>query len=422
MVPDLPVGEDFAGALHRAIGDTALDDVLTRTFTANGEVFTVVSRKVEARADGELRLWSSGTGELCGTLTGHQGRVSSVAVAQDGRSAVSAGWDGSVRLWDLASGTELTRHNDRYAWYASARFQPHGGMVACCGYVGDIDFYDAGTLQRVGTVRLPAVLTGAMTFSRRGHIVFAAGYAGGVQAYHLRSGRQLRPLPGDGAAVSGLAVSATGGMLAASRDDGSVTVWELARGELVPQAIRHDGPVTGCAFGADGGTLVTTSRDGTVRRWDLKMKRVSVVWSGDSPVLGLAELPPNRVVVSTGEGQLVVVDPAGEAQSIVITGPPGHVETVACSPNGQVIVAGSVNEPPTGGMPVTDGVGRPASLVEGLVFRGRRVGYLPDAAIWDRVHTACLQAFAITTADRAEPRVHRSAPIARAVSRTGTGS
>src|SRR5205807_275079 len=52
-------------------------------------------------------------------LLGHTGRVRSVAVAADGRSAVSGSYDRTVRAWDLAGGrctAVLEGHSD---WVSS---------------------------------------------------------------------------------------------------------------------------------------------------------------------------------------------------------------------------------------------------------------------------------------------------------------
>ena len=52
-------------------------------------------------------MWDLEAGTEVYALTGHDSRVSAVAVTQDGRRAVSGGDDGMVRVWDVAHGVEL---------------------------------------------------------------------------------------------------------------------------------------------------------------------------------------------------------------------------------------------------------------------------------------------------------------------------
>jgi hypothetical protein len=69
--------------------------------------------------DGSVRLWDAASSAPLATLSGHEGRVSSVALgAVAGRMVVvSGGDDGSVRLWDAASSAPL------------ATLSGHEGMV-----------------------------------------------------------------------------------------------------------------------------------------------------------------------------------------------------------------------------------------------------------------------------------------------------
>ena len=51
--------------------------------------------------DRDIHLWAVDTAERTGTLSGHSGKVLSLALSSDGRYLVSGGEDGSVRVWDL---------------------------------------------------------------------------------------------------------------------------------------------------------------------------------------------------------------------------------------------------------------------------------------------------------------------------------
>lgn len=54
-----------------------------------------------------LRLSDIASGESRRSFTGHKDTVWSVAVAPDGRTALSGGYDKTLRLWDVAMGKSL---------------------------------------------------------------------------------------------------------------------------------------------------------------------------------------------------------------------------------------------------------------------------------------------------------------------------
>ncbi|RKP25142.1 WD40-repeat-containing domain protein [Syncephalis pseudoplumigaleata] len=49
--------------------------------------------------DGTVKLWSSGDWHLQKTLVGHEGRVTSVSIAQDAKFIASSGFDRTFKLW-----------------------------------------------------------------------------------------------------------------------------------------------------------------------------------------------------------------------------------------------------------------------------------------------------------------------------------
>jgi len=54
-----------------------------------------------------LQVWDIKGGRKLRTLEGHFSKVTGVAVADDGRFAVSASEDRTMRVWDVESGREL---------------------------------------------------------------------------------------------------------------------------------------------------------------------------------------------------------------------------------------------------------------------------------------------------------------------------
>ncbi len=68
--------------------------------------------KTMVQTQGRLvRLWNTETGKGNDLSGGHLGEVSSVAVATDGKTALTVGSDRTIRHWDVAQGKELKKYD-----------------------------------------------------------------------------------------------------------------------------------------------------------------------------------------------------------------------------------------------------------------------------------------------------------------------
>ena len=79
----------------------------------NDSVYTVAiapdgKTAVSGSDDNTLKLWDLQTGKEISTLTGHNSRVLAVAIAPDGKTAVSGSDDNTLKLWDLQTGKEIS--------------------------------------------------------------------------------------------------------------------------------------------------------------------------------------------------------------------------------------------------------------------------------------------------------------------------
>ena len=61
-------------------------------------------RAISASADKTLKIWDTDTGIELRTLTGHTGPVRGVAIAPDGLTAISASDDNTLKIWDIKTG------------------------------------------------------------------------------------------------------------------------------------------------------------------------------------------------------------------------------------------------------------------------------------------------------------------------------
>ena len=165
------------------------------------------------------------------TLTGHNGRVSSVAFSPDGTRLASASGNGSgtpgepgeVKVWDATSGQEiltLKGHTDRVT---SIAFSPDGKRLASASSDRTVKVWDAA------------------------------------------SGQETLTLKGHNDGVGSVAFSPDGKRLASGSTDQTVKLWDVTSGQ---ETLTLKGHVSGVAFSADGKRLVSGSNDGTVKVWD----------------------------------------------------------------------------------------------------------------------------------------------------------
>ncbi|MGI0499338.1 WD40 repeat domain-containing protein [Limnospira platensis] len=101
--------------------------------------------------DKTLKLWDLEQGRELATLSGHSGWVNAVAIAPDGKRAVSASDDKTLKLWDLEQGRELATLSGHSGWVNAVAIAPDGKLAVSASDDETLKLWDLATGRAIAT-------------------------------------------------------------------------------------------------------------------------------------------------------------------------------------------------------------------------------------------------------------------------------
>ncbi|HEV3260675.1 MAG TPA: hypothetical protein VG013_27725, partial [Gemmataceae bacterium] len=275
---------------------------------------------------------------------GHTGAVLSVAVAPDGRTALSGGKDRTARLWDVATGEEVRRYADNQTAVRCVGFQPDGRRALRGTVDGTVRVWDLKSNQPlmsypgfgdtdVNAVFLPGergflaagrrflrlwpehgnsqvnhefkpnVVT-SLAVSGDGLRAVVGTVSGSARLWDIQNEQEGLTLVGRKAEILGIAMTGDGRYAATASADKTVSLWDLKTGHELHHLKGHGGPVRSVAFSPDGRRVLSGSEDGSVRLWDVKTGKLLLRLDGHrGPVHSVVFTPDGRHALSGGEDQ-----------------------------------------------------------------------------------------------------------------------
>jgi WD40 repeat protein len=320
------------------------DSVTAVVFSPDGRTLASASR------DKTIELWEAGTGRELRTLSGHTDGVTSLAFCPSSALLASGSWDGTVRLWDFSAGRQvrtLTGHASNVSSVACAR---DGRAVAASGGSDHrINLWEVASGRELPPLAGEARTVETLSFSPDGRVLASAGEADAVRLWEVPSGRTSGTLEGHAQYVKSVAFSADGRSLVSGSIDGVVRVWPLADGKASQRSISaHNGAVTAALFTPNGGQIASRGGDGTIKIWDSSTGALLRTFQVGKPPGGscsLAVSPDGRLIAAgTVNREIKLWSLADGTELRSLTGHAGAVNAVAFSPDGRTVASGSTDK------------------------------------------------------------------------------
>jgi WD40 repeat protein len=289
-------------------------------------------------------------------LTGHTGRVHSVAFSPDGSTLASGcdqgtGPDGSlvsggrrVRLWNVATRACTAALAGPQGAASSVAFSPDGTILASGNSSDPVHLWRLGGRFRRSVTTLPGD-TGVMSvaFGPAGAVLATGNYDKTVRLWNLATRTCVATLSGHSGWVHSVAFGPRGGDVLATGGDHTVRLWDTRTGRCAAVLTGHSESVREVAYHPDGTLLASGSVDGTVRLWDTGTRDCAGTLTGDAvPVFCVAFSPDGMALVSGGaDGVIWLWDLASRTRTGTFAGHQGPVAALAFSPDGRTLASGS---------------------------------------------------------------------------------
>ncbi|WP_442937209.1 protein kinase domain-containing protein [Nostoc sp.] len=217
-----------------------------------------------------IHLFSSSTGQLLRTLSGHSESVWSVAISSNGQMLASGSGDNTIKLWNVATGREIRTLSGHSDSVNSVAISSDGQMLASRSYDNTIKLWNVQTGREIRTLTDYSWFFGSfVAISSDGQMLASGSRDNTIKLWNVATGREIRTLTGHSDRVHSVAISSDGQMLASGSRDNTIKLWNVATGREIRTLTGHSDSVNSVAISSDGQILASNSSDKTIKLWSV---------------------------------------------------------------------------------------------------------------------------------------------------------
>jgi cytochrome c len=276
-------------------------------------------------------------------LRGHGGPVRTLAIAADGKSAISGSFDTSAIRWSLETGaaSEVLRFHDG-AVNAVALLRD--GRAASSGEDTRIAIWRPGEAKPVAVLEGHKAPVASLAVSPDGATLASASWDHTARLWPLSgaaTGGEARVLEGHKDNVNGVAFTPDGKSLVTAGYDATLRVWPIAGG--APEVITLPTPLNTVAIAPDG-EIVAAGADGKVYFLTANGKLRGDVEVGTVPIIAVTISADGKIVAAAGiRGSVAIIDRATRNIERTLVGPGLPVWSVAFFPDSRTLLTGGTD-------------------------------------------------------------------------------
>ncbi len=286
--------------------------------------------------DGQVRLWSSQTGELEQVFEGHQRPVNSVEFSPDGALLAVGVIDTRVYVWRVAEGSLFTTLDGNPGAVRDLEFHPAGRWLAVAA-ANEVWIWDPINRTVEDRRTYPGGHVSDVAFAPDGRLLAIAAGDHTVWIQRLEEEQTLLRLGGRTEPINAVGFSPDGRLVAAAGQDNQLMIWRLSPepGDgLAAEAIRilhHRDWVSDVDFSADDSFLAASSYDGILTVWEIQSDQIHLLPHPkpirSNQIFSVAISPDQRLLAAGTVGGAIHLwrRPDPPNSSIPETGPEGLV-------------------------------------------------------------------------------------------------
>ncbi len=273
------------------------------------------------------------------SLTGHTGRVSSIAFTPDGRTLISGSVDKTIRFWDSFTGGQTRKIEAHEAGVNAIAVSRDGKLVASGSFDNSAKIWSIDSGDHVKSFRNSKSQILSVCFDREASVLLTGSESGSIRVYVLSSGTEVKRHSGDRGPWC-MAVSPDGEVLATGTYAQNIGLIN-AQPEVIRKIQIGRGAITALVWSPDGTKLICTSKNGPAIIVNVSTGNLIKELPG-SDTMSVAISPDGRLIaVGFDSGQIKVWDWEKDLEIMSVQGHQLAVWSLAFSPDGRTLASAS---------------------------------------------------------------------------------